>query len=100
MTDPSSWMRRPVTGWRAIGFDLDDTLYPERAFVLSGFGAVAGWIEAAVGLPGAGDRRAGQDPTRQARCPRAARLSPASGHPGRGRSGPLETRAMAAGAAG
>jgi putative hydrolase of the HAD superfamily len=46
-----------VTGWRAIGFDLDDTLYPERAFVLSGFEAVAGWIEAEVGLPKAATAR-------------------------------------------
>ncbi len=40
-----------MSAWRAIGFDLDDTLYPERAFVLSGFEAVAGWIEAELGLP-------------------------------------------------
>lgn len=30
--------------WRAVVFDLDDTLYPERAFVLSGFSAVAAWL--------------------------------------------------------
>ena len=29
---------------QAIVFDLDDTLYPERQFVLSGFRAVAEWI--------------------------------------------------------
>jgi putative hydrolase of the HAD superfamily len=31
--------------WRAIVFDLDDTLYPERDYVLSGFRAVARWAE-------------------------------------------------------
>jgi putative hydrolase of the HAD superfamily len=31
---------------RAIIFDLDDTLYPERSFVLSGFRAAAAWAEA------------------------------------------------------
>lgn len=30
--------------WPAVIFDLDDTLYPERAFVLSGFSAVAAWL--------------------------------------------------------
>ena len=30
---------------RAVVFDLDDTLYPERAYVLSGFRAVATWAE-------------------------------------------------------
>jgi putative hydrolase of the HAD superfamily len=39
---------------RAILFDLDDTLYPLRRFVLSGFGAVAGFLELTRGL----DRRA------------------------------------------
>jgi putative hydrolase of the HAD superfamily len=32
-----------VTNWRAIVFDLDDTLYPERDYVLSGFRSVATW---------------------------------------------------------
>ena len=36
---------------RAIVFDLDDTLYPERAYVLSGFRAVAVWAEERVGIP-------------------------------------------------
>jgi len=36
---------------RAIAFDLDDTLYPEREYALSGFRAVAEWAEAALGLP-------------------------------------------------
>ena len=30
---------------RAVVFDLDDTLFPERAYVLSGFRAVALWCE-------------------------------------------------------
>lgn len=30
--------------WQALIFDLDDTLYPERAFVLSGLRAVAVWL--------------------------------------------------------
>lgn len=32
--------------WRAIVFDLDDTLYPERDYVLSGFRAAALWAQA------------------------------------------------------
>ncbi len=36
---------------RAIAFDLDDTLYPERDYALSGFSAVATWAEAALGIP-------------------------------------------------
>ncbi|MEW6320980.1 MAG: HAD-IA family hydrolase [Acidobacteriota bacterium] len=36
---------------RALVFDLDDTLYPERRFVLSGFAAVARAIEADAGVP-------------------------------------------------
>ncbi|MGH2620522.1 MAG: HAD family hydrolase [Anaerolineales bacterium] len=36
---------------RAIAFDLDDTLYPEREYALSGFRAVAEWAEAALGVP-------------------------------------------------
>ena len=35
---------------RAIVFDLDDTLYPERAYVLSGFRAVATWAEEHLGI--------------------------------------------------
>lgn len=35
---------------RAIVFDLDDTLYPEHTYVMSGFHAVATWIEAQVGI--------------------------------------------------
>jgi putative hydrolase of the HAD superfamily len=36
---------------RAVVFDLDDTLYPERDFVLSGFRAVALWAEERLGIP-------------------------------------------------
>ena len=42
----------------AIIFDLDDTLYPERDYVLSGFDAVARWIEVRAGAD-AGNTRAG-----------------------------------------
>lgn len=36
---------------RAVVFDLDDTLYPERAYVLSGFRAVSIWAEGIVDVP-------------------------------------------------
>ena len=36
---------------QAILFDLDDTLYPEREYVLSGFRAVADWAEHHLGIP-------------------------------------------------
>jgi putative hydrolase of the HAD superfamily len=36
---------------KAILFDMDDTLYPERTFVLSGFRAVADWAEVHCGIP-------------------------------------------------
>jgi putative hydrolase of the HAD superfamily len=36
---------------RAVVFDLDDTLYPERSYVLSGFRAVAAWAEGQLGIP-------------------------------------------------
>lgn len=35
----------------AVIFDLDDTLYPERDYALSGFAAVASWAEGALGVP-------------------------------------------------
>ncbi len=35
----------------AIIFDLDDTLYAERDFVLSGFRSVAEWAVSALGIP-------------------------------------------------
>ncbi len=37
--------------WQAIVFDLDDTLYPEREYVLSGFRAVASWAATQLGIP-------------------------------------------------
>jgi putative hydrolase of the HAD superfamily len=40
-----------VTKWQAVIFDLDDTLYPERDYVLSGFHAVAEWAEAHLSIP-------------------------------------------------
>lgn len=38
---------------KAIIFDMDDTLYPERSYVLSGFRAVAAWAEAQWQIPAA-----------------------------------------------
>jgi putative hydrolase of the HAD superfamily len=38
-----------VSAVDAVLFDLDDTLYPERAFVESGFRAVAKWLERRFG---------------------------------------------------
>jgi putative hydrolase of the HAD superfamily len=35
-------------------FDLDDTLYPERQFALSGFAAAELWAQASLGLTGLG----------------------------------------------
>lgn len=35
---------------RAVIFDLDDTLYPERSFVFSGFRAVADWVQIHLGI--------------------------------------------------
>jgi putative hydrolase of the HAD superfamily len=40
-----------VRDLRAVVFDLDDTLYPKRHFVLSGFRAVAAYVEREHGLP-------------------------------------------------
>jgi len=37
--------------WAAVIFDLDDTLYPEREYVLSGFRAVSQWAEQHLGIP-------------------------------------------------
>ena len=37
--------------WRAVVLDLDDTLYPEAAFVRSGFRAVAAWASERTGVP-------------------------------------------------
>lgn len=44
-------MSRQLSGSRAIVFDLDDTLYPYRAFVRSGFRAVGLRLAAERGLP-------------------------------------------------
>lgn len=37
--------------WQAAIFDLDDTLYPEHDYVLSGFRAVSAWAETHLGIP-------------------------------------------------
>lgn len=37
--------------WQAVVFDLDDTLFAEREYVLSGFRAVARWAETKLGVP-------------------------------------------------
>lgn len=42
-----------MSTWHAVIFDLDDTLYPERQYVLSGFRAVAAWAEAQLAIPAA-----------------------------------------------
>lgn len=36
---------------RAVVFDLDDTLYPERTYVLGGFRAAAVWADKYIGIP-------------------------------------------------
>ena len=38
--------------WKAVIFDVDDTLYPETAYVASGYRAVGRWAEETLGLPG------------------------------------------------
>jgi putative hydrolase of the HAD superfamily len=38
-----------MSRWRAVVFDLDDTLYPERAYVRGGFEAVARWASDTMG---------------------------------------------------
>jgi putative hydrolase of the HAD superfamily len=45
--------RRPV-----LVFDLDDTLYPERQFALSGFRAAGEWAAASLGVFGLADEMA------------------------------------------
>ena len=37
--------------WQAIVFDLDDTLFPEREYVLGGMRAVAAWAQGQFALP-------------------------------------------------
>lgn len=39
-----------MQNWQAIVFDLDDTLYPEREYVFSGFHAVAQWGATTFGI--------------------------------------------------
>ena len=51
---PSSFPNVNASKWEAIIFDLDDTLYPERDYVLSGFRAVGGWVEKTWHLPATG----------------------------------------------
>src|SRR5581483_9161898 len=43
--------RTTVHACRALVFDLDDTLFPEREYVLSGFRHVARWAAAELGIP-------------------------------------------------
>lgn len=43
----------------ALVFDLDDTLFPEHQFVLSGFGAVDSWLRRERGLRGFAEMAAG-----------------------------------------
>jgi putative hydrolase of the HAD superfamily len=43
-------MKRNRGKLSALIFDLDDTLYPEYSFVMSGFSAVAAWIEQKLNL--------------------------------------------------
>ncbi len=40
-----------MSRWQAIVFDLDDTLYPECQYVLSGMRAVAVWAQKQLGFP-------------------------------------------------
>jgi len=40
-----------LSGIQVVVFDLDDTLYPERAFAYSGFSAVAHWLRGRVVCP-------------------------------------------------
>jgi putative hydrolase of the HAD superfamily len=69
-------MRTPVPEPTAVIFDLDDTLYPERRFALSGYAAVAAQIATETGMPDRviyrflvrRFRRAGRDGLLQALC--------------------------------
>jgi putative hydrolase of the HAD superfamily len=51
MMNLSSQLRLNVSRWQAVVFDLDDTLYPESAYVLSGFNAVSCWAVDQLGIP-------------------------------------------------
>jgi putative hydrolase of the HAD superfamily len=55
---PSFLESKTLIVLRAIVFDLDDTLYPERAYVASGFQAVGRWLESRFGIPA--DEASGQ----------------------------------------
>src|SRR3990172_6646690 len=46
---PSSWKATAMSRWRAVVFDLDDTLYPEREYVRGGFESVARWASESLG---------------------------------------------------
>jgi putative hydrolase of the HAD superfamily len=48
---PISFPKVSTTKWQAIVFDLDDTLYSERDYVLSGFQAIAAWAETSSRIP-------------------------------------------------
>ena len=43
-----------MKGTRLLVFDLDDTLFPERAYVASGFAAVDAWVRRVLGRVGFG----------------------------------------------
>ena len=43
--------------YKALLFDMDDTLYPERDYVLSGFDAVAHWAQNTLNIPQAQTQR-------------------------------------------
>jgi putative hydrolase of the HAD superfamily len=47
----SFYQEQIMSKWQAIVFDMDDTLYPEHTYVLSGFAAVAAWAEHQLGIP-------------------------------------------------
>lgn len=44
-------MGTSLTGVRGVVFDLDDTLYPESDYVLSGFDAVGAWLAQRMACP-------------------------------------------------
>ncbi len=44
-------MPATLTGIRAVVFDLDDTLYPEADYALSGFAAVGAWLMTQIPCP-------------------------------------------------
>lgn len=41
-----------MSKWQAIIFDLDDTIYPEKDYVVSGFQAVADWVDKNLKISG------------------------------------------------